>query len=91
LADVSQEGQLSDIKWLNNVRCVYVQMMYNEMVEVFPEFDWDKHDEHHLARHGISRRDAEDVLSGSHILLEYQTEGNEQRWIAVGQQWQARY
>src|SRR5216683_7627221 len=28
--------------------------------------------------------DAEDVLSGNHILLEYQMEGNEQRWVAVG-------
>jgi uncharacterized DUF497 family protein len=48
------------------------------------EFDWDEHNERHLARHGISRLDAEDVLSGNHILLEYQTEGGGQRWIAVG-------
>jgi uncharacterized DUF497 family protein len=48
------------------------------------EFDWDQHNEQHLARHGISRSDAEDVLLGSHILLEYQTEGDEQRWVAVG-------
>lgn len=47
-------------------------------------FDWDRHNEHHLANHGISRSDAEDVLSGNHILLEYQTEGEEQRWVAVG-------
>jgi uncharacterized DUF497 family protein len=50
----------------------------------FCEFDWDKHNEQHLAKHGISRADAEDVLSGNHILLEYQTEGDEQRWVAVG-------
>jgi len=48
------------------------------------EFDWDQDNEQHLARHGISRSDAEDVLSGNHILLEYQTEGNEQRWVGVG-------
>lgn len=48
------------------------------------EFDWDEHNEQHLAKHGISRRDAEDALLGNHILLEYQTEGNEQRWVAVG-------
>ena len=48
------------------------------------EFDWDRHNEQHLTKHGISRSDAEDVLSGSHILLEYQTEGDEQRWVAVG-------
>ena len=49
-----------------------------------PEFDWDDHNEGHLGNHGINRQDAEDVLSGNHILLEYQMEGNEQRWIAVG-------
>ena len=50
----------------------------------FPEFDWDEHNERHLAKHHITRFDAEDVLAGNHILLEYQVEGNEQRWIAVG-------
>lgn len=48
------------------------------------EFDWDEHNREHLAKHGISRFDAEDVLTGNHILLEYQMEGNEQRWLAVG-------
>jgi uncharacterized DUF497 family protein len=48
------------------------------------EFDWDKHNERHLAEHGISRTDAEDVLLGNHILLEYQMEGNEQRYLALG-------
>jgi uncharacterized DUF497 family protein len=48
------------------------------------EFEWDEQNEQHLANHGISRFDAEDVMSGSHILLEYQTEGQEQRWVAVG-------
>jgi uncharacterized DUF497 family protein len=49
-----------------------------------PEFDWDVPNEKHLSKHDISRSDAEDVLSGDHILLEYQMEGDEQRWIAVG-------
>ncbi len=48
------------------------------------DFDWDQHNEQHLAKHGISRSDAEEVLSGNHILLEYQTEGGEERWVAVG-------
>jgi len=48
------------------------------------EFDWDEHNERHLALHSISRLDAEDVLSGNHILLEFQMEANEQRWVAVG-------
>ena len=49
-----------------------------------PKFDWDEQNERHLAKHGISRSDAEDVLSGNHLLLEYQMEGDEQRWVAVG-------
>jgi uncharacterized DUF497 family protein len=48
------------------------------------EFDWDKHNEQHLARHGIRKEDAEDVLCGNHILSEFQIEGNEPRWAAVG-------
>ena len=48
------------------------------------EFDWDKHNEQHLAKHGITRSEAEDVLSGSHLLVEYQTEEDEPRWVAVG-------
>ena len=48
------------------------------------EFDWDVHNLKHLAKHGISRLDAENVLSGNHILLEYQMEGDEERWIALG-------
>jgi uncharacterized DUF497 family protein len=48
------------------------------------EFDWDEHNRRHLAKHGISRFDAEDVLSGNHILMEYQMEGGEHRWVAVG-------
>jgi uncharacterized DUF497 family protein len=49
------------------------------------EFEWDEHNERHLRKHGITRSDAEDVLSGNHILLEYQVvEGGEQRWVAVG-------
>ena len=47
-------------------------------------FDWDKHNEKHLARHGVSRSDAEDVLSGNHVLFEYAMEGDEERWVAVG-------
>jgi len=49
-----------------------------------PEFDWDTQNAGHLANHGISRFDAQDVLSGNHILLEYQMEGDEHRWLAVG-------
>jgi uncharacterized DUF497 family protein len=48
------------------------------------EFDWDDLNEAHLHKHGISRLDAQDVLAGNHVLLDYQVEGDEQRWLAVG-------
>jgi uncharacterized DUF497 family protein len=48
------------------------------------EFDWNEQSEKHLAKHGISRFDAEDVLAGIHVLMQYQMEGDEQRWVAVG-------
>lgn len=53
-------------------------------MEASREFEWDKHNQRHLARHGIHRSEAEDVLSGSHVLLEYEMVGDEQRWLAVG-------
>lgn len=63
---------------------MYVQSMYTySRVKRQHDFDWDEYNERHLARHKI-RSDAEDVLSGDHMLLEYQMEGNEQRWIALG-------
>jgi uncharacterized DUF497 family protein len=53
-------------------------------VEAPREFEWDKNNQRHLARHGISRSEAEDVLSGNHVLLEDEMVGYEDRWIAVG-------
>ena len=58
--------------------------MYTGIVSDGCEFDWDDHNEAHLADHDISRSDAEDVLTGNHILLEFQMDENEQRWVAVG-------
>jgi len=54
------------------------------MVPLSHEFDWDNHNEQHLGDHGVSRTDAEDVLSGDHVLVEFQMEDDEQRWLAVG-------
>ena len=61
---------------------MYVHLMYT--VKDDCEFDWDDQNTRHLAKHSISRSDAEDVFTGNHILLEYQMEENEQRWVAVG-------
>lgn len=63
---------------------MYVHLVYTLLVTGGREFDWDEQNEGHLGRHGISRSDAEDVLSGSHDIVEYQMEENEERWVAVG-------
>jgi uncharacterized DUF497 family protein len=63
---------------------VYVHLMYTLVVTDGCEFHWDEQNEAHLGSHGISRSDAEDVLSGSHHIMEYQMEENEERWVAVG-------
>ena len=44
----------------------------------------DTHNLAHVARHGNSRSEAEDVLSRYHVLLEDDMVGNEKRWVAVG-------
>jgi uncharacterized DUF497 family protein len=49
-----------------------------------PDFDWDRQNEQHLGKHGITRLDAEDVLLGNHMLMEFQVETGEQRWVVVG-------
>jgi uncharacterized DUF497 family protein len=66
---------------------MYVHLMYTKLVDEHPEFDWDEHNEQHLAKHGISRSDAEEVLTGNHILVEYQMEDSEPR---LGESWQKR-
>jgi uncharacterized DUF497 family protein len=49
-----------------------------------PGFNWDRQNERHLGNHGITRLYAEDVLLGNHILMEFQAEESEERWVAVG-------
>ena len=49
-----------------------------------PQFDWDEQNQQHLTRHQISRSEAEDVLSGNHVLMGFDVVDGEERWIAVG-------
>jgi uncharacterized DUF497 family protein len=37
-----------------------------------------------ISRNTVSAVPTPRILTGNHILLEYQMEGNEQRWVAVG-------
>lgn len=48
------------------------------------EFDWDKENLNHLARHNISRREAEEVILNGFIEIDYQVVDVEERFLVVG-------
>ena len=48
------------------------------------EFDWDDANIGHLRRHGVSATEFEQVLRNGPLELEYQNEGVEERYKALG-------
>ncbi len=49
-------------------------------------FEWDDHNISHLAQHHVQPEEAEQVLSGDLLDLDYRvTKDGEERWTAVGQ------
>jgi uncharacterized DUF497 family protein len=49
-------------------------------------FDWDVHNVDHLAHHDVLPEEAEQVLSGDILDLDYRvTQDGEERWTAIGQ------
>ena len=57
------------------------------------DFDWDSGNLGHIARHGVSRDEAEEVVLGDPLEMELQTEegsGEEIRLLQVGQTVQGR-
>ncbi len=47
-------------------------------------FDWDSVNTRHIARHGISQREVEEVFSNDPADIGYETVEGEPRWAAVG-------
>jgi uncharacterized protein len=48
-------------------------------------FDWDVRNTDHLARHDVQPEEAEEVLSGDIMDLDYRvTQDGEERWTALG-------
>jgi len=49
------------------------------------EFDWDRANIRHIARHRVRPEEAEQALRNHPFDLEYQVVGGEQRWTSLGQ------
>jgi uncharacterized protein len=50
------------------------------------EFDWDDANIRHIAEHDVTPEEAEEVLLGDALDLEFQAEeGNETRWVYLGE------
>jgi uncharacterized DUF497 family protein len=49
------------------------------------EFDWDRANIRHIARHRVRPEEAEQALRNLPFDLEYQVVGGEQRWTSLGQ------
>ena len=47
-------------------------------------FDWDEGNTNHIARHGVTPREAEEVIRGNPIVLEGQFRNREQRILCAG-------
>jgi uncharacterized DUF497 family protein len=48
------------------------------------EFDWDDHNREHIAGHGISVAEVEQVFANDYLLSDFDAEEGESRWTAVG-------
>jgi uncharacterized DUF497 family protein len=53
-------------------------------VESGIEFDWDAANITHIARHGVSREEAEQVMMSSPVEIDYQMIAGEERYVVVG-------
>jgi len=49
-----------------------------------PKFDWDQANIHHVAEHGVSPAEAEQVVLNAPFDLELQTRSGEERTVQVG-------
>jgi hypothetical protein len=48
------------------------------------DFEWDEDNLRHIARHNVTSQEAEQVVSGSPLVLEVQYRGGEQRTLCAG-------
>jgi uncharacterized DUF497 family protein len=55
------------------------------MYNVGVEFDWDARNVRHIARHGITTEEAEQVLRNDPLVLQYQNHVAEERVLCLGQ------
>lgn len=50
-----------------------------------PAFDWDEANAAHIARHGVTVAEAEEVLAGASLPLETDERGGEERHTELGE------
>jgi uncharacterized DUF497 family protein len=48
------------------------------------QFDWDDHNREHLAAHGLSPAEVEQVFANGYLHSDFDSEAGEPRWTAVG-------
>lgn len=48
-------------------------------------FDWDEHNRDHIAAHGITPSEAEEVIVNSPVDLEMQLRNGEERYLQIGE------
>jgi uncharacterized DUF497 family protein len=48
------------------------------------EFDWDDGNQDHIARHNVATDEAEQVVTGPHVILRFQDRSGEFRRLIVG-------
>jgi uncharacterized DUF497 family protein len=54
-------------------------------VAVGLRFDWDRFNAEHMARHGITPAEAEEVLRQEPLTLRQSEVGRERRWVKIGE------
>ncbi|MGD0499555.1 MAG: BrnT family toxin [Bryobacteraceae bacterium] len=51
----------------------------------FPDFDWDEANTAHIARHGVTQAEAEEIVRGASIPLETEDRSGEDRYTELGE------
>jgi uncharacterized DUF497 family protein len=60
---------------------VYIQAVLNRLAG----FEWDVHNIHHIAVHGVSPQEVEETAGRRHVIIPAAPKGGEKRWKLFGQ------
>jgi uncharacterized protein len=68
----------------------YIRYTYTSIVAVDLGFDWDAANIGHIARHGVTPHEVEQVFANDEAGISYDVVGGEERWTVVGHTDQGR-